>query len=133
MEQDVVHQITCTRSGCARAEAALGAGWDGDDLDRVAVDVGGHIVAIRHAARPSVLTAEPVEAIVARVGSIAELARAPERVLVADAAHGGVDPASVQAFARGDDAVVIVNGRDGRVWGLHVGAAGDASPLRVEP
>jgi hypothetical protein len=128
-----VAQIVCSPAGCSRATAALGPAWEGGDLERAVVDVGGHLLAVRHAVRPSALAPEPVEAIVARFGSMAELAAAPDRVLVADAVRGGVDPASVQAFARDDAAVLVVTGRDGRASALRIGAAGDAGPIVLRP
>jgi hypothetical protein len=133
MDHDVVRQIVCSVGACARVEAHLGPDWDGGDLDRTAVDVGGRVLVVRHATHPSALGPGSVEGIVARFARVAELASAPDRVLVADAAHGGVDPSFLQAFGREDAAAVVVGARDGRAWGFRVGAAGDAAPIRLAP
>ena len=133
MDHDAVRQIVCSPGACARVEARLGPDWDGGDLDRAAVDVGGRVLVVRHATHPSALGPGSVEGIVARFARVAELASAPDRVLLADAAHGGVDPSFVQPFGREDAAAVVVGARDGRAWAFRVGAAGDAAPIQLEP
>jgi hypothetical protein len=128
-EHDVVRRIACTAGGCTRDEASLGAPWDLAEVDRAAVDLSGRVLIVRHASRSSAIGAPPVEALVARFAPVAELASAAERVLVADSGHGGVDPASVQALARGDAALVVVGARDGKAWGMRFAADSDAGPI----
>lgn len=82
------------------------------------------LASTRSATRP-----EPVQAVIARFAPIEGLAAAPNRVLVADAAHGGVDPASVQAFSRNGAAVVVLTSRDGAAWAARMSGAGEAGPL----
>jgi hypothetical protein len=88
---------------------------------------------VRLAATPSALAPGSVEGIVARAAPIAALAGAPERVLLADAAHGGVDVATVEGFAREERAAVVATGRDGAAWALRVDPAGQAASVRVTP
>ena len=89
------------------------------------------MLALHHTSHPSAIDPRPVEAVTARFAAIGELASSRERVLVADVAHGGVEPAMVQAFARDGVAAVVVTGRDGAAWTMRVGREGEVSPVTV--
>ncbi|HEY6458668.1 MAG TPA: hypothetical protein VIY73_00915, partial [Polyangiaceae bacterium] len=126
-----VRQIACTPHGCRTGESVLGPAWDAADPDREVVALGARILALRHASRPSSVDTHPLEGVLSRFAPLDGLAGAPDRVLVADARHGGIDPARVQAFSRDGVAVVVVTDRDGKVWAMRVGREGDVSPVTV--
>ncbi|HEY1696011.1 MAG TPA: hypothetical protein VGG39_27780 [Polyangiaceae bacterium] len=127
-----IRQIACAPHGCRSGEANLGAAWDVPDPDRDVVALGSRVLAVRHASRPSSIDTHPLEGILARFAPLDGLAAARDRVLVADARHGGVDPARVQAFSRDGVAVVVVTDRDGTVWAMRVGREGEVTPVAVE-
>jgi hypothetical protein len=129
LDQGAVHRIACTPGGCVRGDAVLGADWSGGDADRAVVDVAGRVLVVRVASRPSATGPEPVEAVVARFARLEGLVAAPDRVLLADAAHGGVDAASVQAFSRNAAAVIVVTARDGAAWAARLGSEGDLGAI----
>ena len=101
------------------------------DVERDAVSVGKSVLVLRRATFVGALDSRPGEAVVTRFAPVGELPAARERILVADAGHGGVDPARIQAFARDGVAAVVVTARDGVAWAMRVGAEGDVGPVAV--
>jgi hypothetical protein len=127
-----IRQIACTPYGCRTGEVVLGPAWDAADPDREVVALGSRVLALRHASRPSSIDTHPLEGILARFAPLDGLPDALDRVLVADATHGGIDPARVQAFSRDGVAVVVVTDRDGTIWAMRVGREGEVTPVAVE-
>jgi hypothetical protein len=131
LDRDAAHQIACTPRGCASRQASLGAAWDVADVERDAVSVGKSVLVLRRATFHGALDSRPGEAVVTRFAAVGDLPAARERILVADAGHGGIDPVRIQAFARDGVAAVVVTARDGVAWAMRVGAEGDVRPVAV--
>ncbi|MGH7297093.1 MAG: hypothetical protein ACRELB_19300, partial [Polyangiaceae bacterium] len=131
IDHRTVHQIACTPRLCTSEAAILDPAWDVAEPDRDVVALGDHVLAMRRATFPSVLDARPGEAVVARFAPLAQLVGAKDRVLVADAAHGGIDVGRIQAFARDGVAAVVLTARDGTAWPLRVGREGDVKAVAV--
>jgi hypothetical protein len=133
LDHDVVHQIACAPRACTSGTAKLGPAWDVAEADHEVAALGDRVLALRRATFKSAIDTRPGEAVVARFAPLAGLADAKERILVADAAHGGVDPARIQAFVRDGVAVVVVTARDGNAWPMLVGREGDVKAVAVVP
>ncbi|HEY6461867.1 MAG TPA: hypothetical protein VIY73_16995, partial [Polyangiaceae bacterium] len=97
----------------------------------VATDLGGKVLVVGRSSEPTSLYALAA-AVRFRVAPLAELGSAPDVVLLGADVHNGSGWAYLQAFPRGDAAVVCVGSHDHEFTLVRVAASGAFEPVHVE-
>lgn len=129
-----VHDVTCTRSGCrsAKSEPILLGNVDLAKLVIAPIGDASVVVAYEGAYRGAV--ASLVHAVRVRIAKVADLARSPDTVLVADESFQGLSKlwAGLFAFGRGDVGWLAIRA-DNSLFALRFSEKSEFVPVRPGP
>jgi hypothetical protein len=133
LDRDTVRQARCTEAGCTvSASEPFSLPWDSGRLNRVS-DVDGKSILVGIGMTAGPLVAGSVTTVRMRLADVGEIARAPDVVLMGDAAHEGVDATDVHLYVRRGAALVLVTTKDREPFrAIAVAPTGKFDPLRVE-
>jgi hypothetical protein len=131
MAGSAVTQVRCTPDGCTTTSAVVQFAQSS-----VAVaDLGGVVALARIAHFWSPITGSTGTANVRlRVAPLADLPRAPERLIVGDGRHGGIeglDPDDIELYGRRSAAILVLFGGTNR-YAVRIDATGAATPVQIE-
>jgi hypothetical protein len=132
LDRDIVRQSRCTPGGCNQeASEPLALLWDSGRVNRVA-DLDGKAILVGLGMTAGPVVAGSVETVRMRVGPVRQLARAPDIVLLGDAAHEGVNASDVHVYVRRGAALVLVTSDEPEPFrAVTVSSTGAFEPLRV--
>lgn len=130
-EDDAIGQVRCTPKGCTEERSQpLETVGTVDHLDFGALDGEVLVATTRHA--PSPLTAT-VRGVFFRIAPVAEIATAPDQVVIGDELHGGVAKVHERLgiITAGDRALLLVSGNE-QLYAFGVAADGTVTNLSPE-
>jgi hypothetical protein len=108
LDRDVIRQARCTPEGCTdEVSDPLALPWESGRPSRVS-DVDGKAILVGIGMTGGPVVAGSVRTVRMRMGSVREMARAPDVVLLGDAAHEGVDVTDVRVYVRRGAALVLL-------------------------
>jgi hypothetical protein len=133
LERDTIHQARCTPAGCVREVSdPLALPWDSGRPNRV-TDIDGKAMLVGIGMTAGPVAASSVKTVRMRVAPVAEIAQAPDIVLIGDPAHDGVDVSDVHVYVRRGGALVLITSNEREPYrAIAVAANGAFDPLRVE-
>jgi hypothetical protein len=133
LDRGMIRQARCTVAGCAvSASEPFSLPWDSGRPNRVS-DVDGKSILVGIGMTAGPVVAGSVTTVRMRMADVGEIARAPDVVLLGDAAHEGVDATDVHVYVRRGAALVLVTTKDREPFrAIAVAPTGKFDPVRVE-
>jgi hypothetical protein len=133
LDRDTIRQARCTAKGCAvEASDPFSLPWDSGRPNRVS-DVDGIPILVGIGMTPGPVIAGSVTTVRMRLAELDKIARAPDVVLLGDAAHDGVDVTDIHLYVRRGAALVLVTTEDRAPFrAIAVAPTGKFDPVRVE-
>ncbi len=133
LDRGTIRQARCTAAGCTvSASEPFSLPWDSGRPNRVS-DLDGKPILVGIGMTAGPVVAGSVTTVRMRVAEVGEIARAPDVVLLGDAAHEGVDATDVHVYVRRGAALVLVTTKEREPFrAIAVAPTGKFDAVRVE-